>query len=269
MSYTPPTGPATTLSRGIVKLAGDLSGTADLPTVPSLANKADVTHTHAAGDISSGTIAAIRLGSGTASSTTYLRGDGTWATPAGGFTDPTTTKGDLMVRGATATTRLPVGSDGQALVADAAQATGVKWAAVSDATAVKKAGDTMTGTLVAPSLQVTGGSLAAGKVLTSDATGNATWQAAPGSYNIVSKSANYTAVDHDYILMNNPSAPVTVTLPAAVKGAMVCVKKVAAGTNDITISPQSGSIDGAASDTISLQWQSKDYLSDGTNWYLI
>lgn len=33
MSFTPPVGSATTSTKGIVKLAGDLSGTADLPTV--------------------------------------------------------------------------------------------------------------------------------------------------------------------------------------------------------------------------------------------
>lgn len=37
------------------------------------------THTHSASDIASGTIDTARLGSGTASSSTYLRGDQTWA----------------------------------------------------------------------------------------------------------------------------------------------------------------------------------------------
>ena len=36
-------------------------------------------HVHAAGDITSGTIATDRLGSGTASASTYLRGDGAWS----------------------------------------------------------------------------------------------------------------------------------------------------------------------------------------------
>jgi hypothetical protein len=41
-------------------------------------------HTHAATDITSGTIATVRLGSGTANTSTFLRGDNTWTTPAGG-----------------------------------------------------------------------------------------------------------------------------------------------------------------------------------------
>lgn len=56
-------------------------------TAASAASTADtasqVGHTHAASDIASGTVATARLGSGTANSSTYLRGDQTWATPAG------------------------------------------------------------------------------------------------------------------------------------------------------------------------------------------
>lgn len=48
--------------------------------------KAASSHNHAAGDINSGTVATGRLGSGSATSSTYLRGDQTWAAVAA--TDP-------------------------------------------------------------------------------------------------------------------------------------------------------------------------------------
>ena len=121
---------ATSSTKGILRLTGDLSGTADSPTVPGLTGKADKTTTISAGtgltgggDLSTnrtltvtyGTTAGTaaqgndsritgaeqtankgqangyaglnsstvvptgQLGSGTANSTTYLRGDNTWA----------------------------------------------------------------------------------------------------------------------------------------------------------------------------------------------
>ena len=68
-----------------------------------------------------------------AQATRYLREDATWAIPSGtggGMTDPTTTKGDLIVHGS-GITRLGVGTDGQALLADSTQALGVKWGTVT------------------------------------------------------------------------------------------------------------------------------------------
>jgi len=71
--------------------------------VTDLAGKAATVHTHAATDITSGTIATARLGSGTANATTFLCGNQTWATPSGGSGSVTIAKSILTATQANST----------------------------------------------------------------------------------------------------------------------------------------------------------------------
>lgn len=98
---------ATTTTKGVVRLAGDLGGTATSPTVPGLAGKASttdprlsdartpLTHSHAVGDLTA---------TGTRDATTFLRGDNTWAAAGSATVDASTTVKGIVELATTAET---------------------------------------------------------------------------------------------------------------------------------------------------------------------
>lgn len=106
---------------------------------------------------------------------------GDWPGAGGGSASPTTTKGDLIVRGADVDLRLPVGANGEMPVADSTTPTGIRWMGVTSVIPTPATGAVLVsnGTV----WQALTGTQA-GQVLILDPAGVPTWATVGGiSYN--------------------------------------------------------------------------------------
>jgi hypothetical protein len=205
---------------------------------------------------------------GTASSSTYLRGDNTWATPTAGVVIDSTAS-DIQMDGTQS-----AGSIGKAADAGHVHPT--------DTSRAPLASPIFTGTLTAPALKLTTGTGIAGQVLTSDSSGNATWQTVSGSgvqalTPTTVKASAYTASPGDFIPVDVSGGSVTISLPSSpADGTHIGVKLVNIGStsNSVTITSADADVfniaDGSTSIILSLKDQGAilQYSSSSKIWYV-
>jgi hypothetical protein len=108
-----------------------------------------------------------------------------------------------------------------------------------------------------------------GQVISWNGTGLA-WAGSP-AYTKVSVASDYTVPSgFHYVFVDATAGGVTVTLPAPVLNTYVRIKRMSSGANSVQVVAPNGSyIDasGVGSDVIGNQYDSREYWSDGTNWY--
>lgn len=110
-----------------------------------------------------------------------------------------------------------------------------------------------------------------GSVKITDPTGPTTDLSVPVSSpsKVTAQSSNYTAKPGDIVLATGGSGGINILTPSSTANGQFAVKKVDPGVGAITITAASGTIDGAATQVILIQYQSLTLVADGTNWNLI
>jgi len=84
-------------------------------------------------------------------------------------------------------------------------------------------------------------------------------------YETVTKSSSFTAEINKFYLVDASSGDVVVTMPTAVDGAIVSVKKVNSNTGNVILS---GNIDGYSSVTLNMQYMSYTMIGNSSQWYV-
>lgn len=295
---------ATTSVKGLVQLAGDITGTSDAPTVAANAITSGKIATNAVttAKITDANVTTAKLADNAVTSAKITDANVTTAKIADAnvttvkiandaITEPklsasnTPANGQVLsYNGSNFTWVTPssgggggdpvMGGDLSGNASNAQIITGAVGTAELSSSAVttaKIADDSVT----EPKLNISNAP-ATNQVLTWN--GSALAWATPASgggsvWSAVNVSANHTATNGQFVIGDTTSGGFTVTLPAPTNGAYVTVKKLTNNVNAILVAPPSGQINAGSgtSNTISVNSYGMvaDFLADGTTWHQV
>lgn len=87
--------------------------------------------------------------------------------------------------------------------------------------------------------------------------------------NVKTVTTSYTVQLTDSVILLNGNITVTLPLARVAGSKRITVKVINAGGGTRTVSGNGNNIDGTATVTTTTQYQSWDFVTDGTNWFVI
>lgn len=86
---------------------------------------------------------------------------------------------------------------------------------------------------------------------------------------VITVTSAYQAVLTDSVILINGNVTVTLPTAAQAKDKRITAKAINAGAGTRTVSGNGSNIDGAATWTTTTQYVSADFVSNGTQWYVV